>query len=228
MARHKFDLSSLPPRPTLEHEWELWSQGLKLAAGVDEAGRGALAGPVAAGAVILLADSQGLSDHLHGVRDSKVMKPADRETWAEIIKETAVAWGVGFSSADEIDRIGIAPATCLAISRAVSQLCVVPDHLLVDYLKLPNQDIPQTSLVKGDARSLSIAAASILAKTSRDALLIEMDQQFPPYGFANHKGYGTHGHRQAIQKFGPCIQHRQSFAPVVAYHSLFPPNRSEN
>lgn len=210
------------------YESALWSQGLKLAAGVDEAGRGALAGPVAAGAVILPADSPGLCDKLHGVRDSKVMKPAERETWSEIIKETAVAWCVGFSSADEIDRVGIAPATCLAISRAVSHLCVIADHLLVDYLKLPNESIPQTSLVKGDARSLSIAAASILAKTARDALLIEMDQQFPLYGFAKHKGYGTQAHRQAIQKYGPCIQHRQSFAPVAAYHSFLPPNSSEN
>ncbi len=219
MARHKLDLSSLPARPNLEYESVLWSQGLKLVAGVDEAGRGALAGPVAAGAVILPGDNPSLCEHLHGVRDSKVMKPADRETWVEIIKETAVAWGVGFSSAGEIDQISIAPATCLAISRAVSQLGVVPDHLLVDYLKLPNESIHQTALIKGDARSLSIAAASILAKTTRDALLVELDQQFPCYGFAQHKGYGTQVHRQAIKDHGPCKYHRFSFSPLAEYCS---------
>ena len=221
--RQKFDRSLLPEHPNLVFERELWAQGLRLIAGVDEAGRGALAGPVAAGAVILPSDVDDLEDRLAGVRDSKEMTPQAREMWAETIKTAAVAWGVGFSNAHEIDRIGILPATCLAAARAVEKLNCVVEHLLVDFITLPDIKIKQTPLVKGDARSLSIAAASVLAKTARDALLVEMEGQFPGYGFAHNKGYATEMHRKAIGELGPCDQHRCTFAPLRDYFSLFPP-----
>jgi len=219
----KFDRSLIPEHPNLVFERELWGQGLRFIAGVDEAGRGALAGPVAAGAVILPSDVDDLEDRLAGVRDSKEMTPQAREVWAKTIKAVAVAWGVGFADAHEIDRIGILPATCLAAARAVEKLNCAVEHLLVDYIALPDIKIEQTPLIKGDARSLSIAAASVLAKTARDALLVEMDGQFPGYGFAQNKGYATERHRKAIGELGPCDQHRCTFAPVRDYFSLFPP-----
>ena len=221
--RKKFDRSLLPDRPDLTFEQKLWDEGLCFIAGVDEAGRGALAGPVAAGAVILPSDHSDLAEQLHGVRDSKVMRPKDRDAWSLVIKDIAVAWGVGFASAHEIDRIGIVPATYLAVKQAMAQVKCSVEHILVDYLTLPEVAVSQTPLVKGDARSLSIASAAILAKTSRDALLIQMDAEFPGYGFASNKGYGTGEHRRAIEKLGPCEQHRRSFTPVADYYSLFPP-----
>jgi ribonuclease HII len=221
--RHKFDLSSLPDHPDLYFENKLWREGLRFVAGVDEAGRGALAGPVAAGAVVLPCDVPNLANLLDGVNDSKVMSPAEREEKAEIIQTIALGWGVGFASSVEIDRVGILPATCLAVSRALSELKLELEHVLVDYLRLPDLDVPQTPLVKGDARCLSIAAASILAKTARDAVLVEMDGAYPGYYFASNKGYGTRAHRQAIAILGPCDQHRKTFSPVKDYYSLFPP-----
>ena len=224
MPRIKFNRSLLPERPNLACEQELWGTGLTLVAGLDEAGRGALAGPVAAGAVVLPADLSDLMEQFSGVRDSKVMTPAARCEWAAVIKTKALAWGVGMAGSAEIDRFGIIPATCLAAARALKSLQVTPEHLLVDYLALPDVAVPQTSLVKGDARSLSIAAASILAKIARDALLIELDQVFPGYHFASNKGYGTQAHRQALLRLGPCSQHRRTFAPVSEFDSLFPPS----
>lgn len=223
MGRLKFNPALLPERPDLTFEEVLWHQGLTQVAGVDEAGRGALAGPVAAGAVVLPNNQPDVMARLHGVRDSKVMTAVERTDWAAVIKDTAIAWGVGMASADEIDRFGIVPATCLAASRALECLGIPPQHLLVDYLTLPAVDLPQTPLVKGDARSLSIAAAAILAKTERDALLIDLDEAFPGYHFAKNKGYGTLVHRQAISTLGPCCQHRRTFSPVSEYDSLFPP-----
>jgi ribonuclease HII len=210
MSAQKFDRRLLPPSPDLAFETALWDQGVRFIAGVDEAGRGALAGPVAAGAVILPADPS-LAARLGGVRDSKQMSPAEREKWAAVICQLAQGWAVGFASSQEIDDLGILPATRLAIERSLSGLAVPPEHLLVDYLALPGLAIPQTSLVKGDARSLSIAAASILAKTSRDALMRQLEDQFPGYGFAAHKGYGTLAHRRSLAQLGPCSIHRQSF-----------------
>ncbi|MDW7755058.1 MAG: ribonuclease HII [Brevefilum sp.] len=221
--RHKFDLSSLPDHPDLSFENKLWGEGLRFVAGVDEAGRGTLAGPVAAGAVVLPCDLPDLANLLEGVNDSKVMTPAEREAKAEIIRAVAFRWGVGFATSAEIDRIGILPATCLAVSRAILELKLELEHVLVDYLRLPDLDVPQTPLVKGDARCLSIAAASILAKTARDAVLVEMDGTYPGYHFASNKGYGTLAHRQAIANLGPCDQHRKTFSPVKDYYSLFPP-----
>ena len=179
--------------------------------GIDEAGRGAWAGPVSAAVVILPADPS-LVDQLHGVRDSKQMTPRQREAWALRIRAAAQAWGVGYASAAEIDSIGILPATRLAAMRALECLTCHPEHLITDYLKIPATSTPQTPLVKGDRRSLSVAAASVLAKTSRDDLMRLYEADFPDYGFSRHKGYGTLIHRQAIQRCGLCAIHRHSFA----------------
>ena len=222
--RKKFDISCLPDHPDLTFESELWGKGLRIIAGVDEAGRGALAGPVAAGAVVLPCDNPDLASLLDGVNDSKVMTPEDRDVKAGVIKEIALGWGVGFASSKEIDKFGILPATYLAAERALAKLKVELEHILVDYIMLPNNEIPQTPLIKGDARCLSIAAASILAKTERDALMVKMDDDFPGYYFASNKGYGTEAHRQAIERLGPCEQHRKTFSPVRDYFSLFPPD----
>lgn len=211
--RSKFDLALLPPAPDLNFERQLWDQGIRCIAGIDEAGRGALAGPVAAAALIFSPDPS-LPTRLDGVRDSKQMTPLTREYWAGCLKNVALAWGVGFASCEEIDALGIVPATRLAVHRALQQLLPQPQHLLVDYLPLPEETLPQTSLVKGDARSLSIAAASVLAKTSRDALCRELDVQYPGYGFARHKGYGTAAHLAALERLGASPAHRRSFEPV--------------
>ena len=207
----KFDRSLLPEAPDFLFESELWAKEIKLVAGIDEAGRGALAGPVSAAALILPAEP-GLQDLLEGVRDSKEMTPQQREFWALRLKKFALSWGVGFASHQEIDAFGIVEATRLAAQRALNELVPPPQHLLIDYLELPDCSLPQTALVKGDARSLSIAAASILAKTSRDALMRQMDTCYPGYGFAAHKGYATAAHRHAILELGPTPIHRQSFA----------------
>jgi ribonuclease HII len=207
---HKFDRSTLPPTPDLTFEIALWGQGMQFVAGVDEAGRGALAGPVAAGAIILPVRPD-LTEVLLGVRDSKQMSPAERELWARRLQSLALGYAVGYATHQEIDTLGIVPATRLAARRAVSALPIEPQHLLVDFLNLPEIPLPQTSLVKGDARSLSIAAASILAKTGRDALMRRLDLEYPGYGFAGHKGYGTLAHRQALLELGPSPVHRLSF-----------------
>jgi len=206
---------SLPAQPHLRHEAALWANGALWVAGIDEAGRGALAGPVAAAAVILPQMVESALG-LEGVRDSKQMTPAQRETWAVVIRQTAVACGVGLASSQEIDAQGIVPATRLAAIRALAALGVCPDCLLLDYLHLPQVDLPQVSLVKGDRRSLSIAAASVLAKTSRDAILVVLDEAYPGYGFEAHKGYGTQAHLEALRNLGPSPVHRRSFAPICS------------
>lgn len=206
----KFDRRLLPPEPDFSFECALWKDGVQWVAGIDEAGRGALAGPVAAAALIFPADPN-LAPALHGVRDSKQMTPAQRATWAARLPGLASSCVVALASAQEIDELGIAAATRLAAWRAVQALRPTPEHLLIDFFHLPECSLPQTPLVKGDARSLSIAAASILAKTTRDALLIELDQQYPGYGLAAHKGYGTLAHRQALARLGPSPLHRRSF-----------------
>lgn len=200
---------NLLPFPTLEFERNLWNDGFTRIAGIDEAGRGAWAGPVAAAAVILPANPS-LTLSLNRVRDSKLMTPLARETWAPRIKECAVGWGVGFASAEEIDTLGIVPATKLAAMRALEDL--LPDFLLTDYLIFREIELPQTALVKGDQRSLSVAAASVLAKTARDAMMRELDSQYPGYGFARHKGYGTRLHQEALKKLRRCEIHRKSFS----------------
>lgn len=209
----KFDLSTLPACPDLRYERELWAGGLLRVAGIDEAGRGPLAGPVTAAAVILPPDPT-VAEILWGVRDSKQMTAPEREHWAAWIQGTALGWGVGFASHIEIDELGIVPATLLAAQRALDCLPDPPEHLLLDFICLPENHLPQTSLVKGDCRSLSIAAASVLAKTARDRVMIELDREYPGYGFANNKGYASRGHLRALSECGACAIHRRSFHPV--------------
>jgi ribonuclease HII len=197
--------------PDLTYELNLWPYYRHIA-GLDEAGRGALAGPVAVGAVILPADDPLLLQTLEGARDSKQMTPLEREAMAPRIKEAALSWSVAFASAEEIDRHGIVPATRLAGLRALEGLSIFPGYLLTDFrLELPQLDIPQTALVKGDALCLSIAAASILAKTTRDALMLEMDTKYHGYGLGKHKGYGTLSHRLAMKQLGLSPIHRKTF-----------------
>lgn len=210
----KFNKALLPSAPDLSFETALWEQDLHYIAGIDEAGRGALAGDVAAAAVILPREAD-LQHILAGVRDSKQMSPVQREYWSQEIKKAALAWAVGFASNTEIDSLGIAPATRLAVRRALELLPIKPDHLLVDYINLPDCAVPQTPLVKGDARCLSIAAASVLAKTARDELMRHYERRYPGYGFAKHKGYGTASHRIALQQLGASPLHRCSFAPLI-------------
>ncbi|MFZ5855319.1 MAG: ribonuclease HII [Chloroflexota bacterium] len=196
--------------PDLSFEKKFWRSGLLHIAGMDEAGRGALAGPVTVGAVILPNDPR-LSSTLRGVRDSKQMTPLARDRAAARIKEIACAWSLGFAEADEIDALGISAATRLAAERALAALTLLPDALLTDFRLNPDTDIPLTSLVKGDQKSLTISCASVLAKTARDTLMCELDAQFPDYGLAKHKGYGTLSHRMAIARFGRSSIHRRSF-----------------
>ena len=201
--------ANLRPFPTLEFEVNLWNAGFIRVAGLDEAGRGAWAGPVTAAAVIL-PPNPFLTRTLSRVRDSKLMTPLARETWAPRIKESALGWGVGIASANEIDTLGILSATKLAATRALENL--FPDYLLTDYLIFHEIDLPQTALVKGDQRSLSVAAASVLAKTTRDTLMRELDVAYPGYGFIRHKGYGTRHHKAALMELGRCEIHRGSFS----------------
>ena len=198
--------------PDTFFESGFWESGLFHVAGLDEAGRGALAGPVAVGAVILPNDETLLSGTLAGVRDSKQMTPLERESLAPRIKEIALTWSVAFASAEEIDSQGIVPATRLAALRALHGLSLSPQYLLTDFrLELPQLDISQTALVRGDALCLSIAAASVLAKTVRDELMRGLDSQYIGYGLGKHKGYGTQAHRSALKRLGISPIHRRSF-----------------
>lgn len=209
----KIDPGLIPPSPNLDFERALWKANLSALAGIDEAGRGCLAGPVTAAAVIL-PDHDGIIERMVGIRDSKQLTAGEREKGKELIERFSLSWGIGFADNQEIDQLGIVPATRLAVWRALEKLSTPPEHLLVDYLVLPDIPLPQTRLVKGDARSLSIAAASILAKTHRDAWMAASASRYPGYGFEKNKGYGTAFHRDAIRSLGACPLHRQSFAPL--------------
>ena len=195
----------------LRYEKELWALGFKYIGGIDEAGRGAWAGPVAAAVVVLPADA-GIRHPLAGVRDSKRMTPLQRERVEPIIKAEALAWAVGFSSSEEIDTMGILPATRQAVMRALELLSLSPEYLLLDYIHWPGLAKPHLALPKGESQSLSIAAASVLAKTARDSLMRNLDGQYPGYSFSRHKGYGTKRHRAALKRLGYCPSHRKSFA----------------
>ncbi|KAB2640113.1 MAG: ribonuclease HII [Verrucomicrobia bacterium] len=197
--------------PDFALEDALHARGLGCVAGVDEAGRGPLAGPVAAAAVIL---PLGFRDP--GLNDSKKLSAKKRDALYQILTEDPrVHWAVALASAEEIDTHNILRATHLAMQRAVAALGVMPDHCLIDGLPVRGFPWPHDGIVKGDGRSLSIAAASIVAKVTRDRLLGEIDAEFPLYGFAKHQGYGTKVHLEALRIYGPCRHHRRSFQPVA-------------
>lgn len=201
---------------SLSLETALLAQYGGLIAGVDEAGRGAWAGPVVAGAVCLPLETPALLAQLEGLTDSKQLSPAERAGYAQRIRGVAVTWGIGQASAAEIDEIGILRATCAAMRRAVDALRAAPSACLLDHIHWRGAPLgcPAQIVVRGDSRSLSIAAASVLAKIHRDALMIALDADHPGYGFAAHKGYGTPQHQAALARLGSCALHRLSFAPL--------------
>ncbi|MFI5253511.1 MAG: ribonuclease HII [Bacteroidota bacterium] len=190
----------------LSYETTLRQKGFVHIAGVDEAGRGPLAGPVVAAAVIFPADVC-----IHGIDDSKKLTPGKREELFNVIHEKALCVGTGIISNEIIDEINILQATLRAMEQAVSSLSPLPHHLLIDGHIYHDDRIPFTTLIGGDAKCFSIAAASIIAKVTRDRMMLQYDEQFPEYGFAKHKGYGTRDHIEAIKKFGPSVIHRSSF-----------------
>lgn len=193
----------------------LLSQGYSFVAGLDEAGRGPLAGPVVAAAVILpLSDFDECLTRFAGVRDSKQVTEQKREHLYEVIMRHALAIGIGIGSVEMIDEINILQATKYAMRVALTQLAILPHALLLDAVNLPEIELPQRSIIKGDECSLSIAAASIIAKVTRDRMMIQLDKEYPVYGFAQHKGYGTEAHLAALRQHGACPHHRRSFAPV--------------
>jgi ribonuclease HII len=193
----------------MRHERELRMAGFRWIAGIDEVGRGSLAGPVVAAAVILPERHR-----IRGLRDSKVLPRARREALYEQILDRATAVGVGCMEVEVIDRINILQATKLAMREALGRLTQPPDHLVIDALSLPQVDLPQRPIIDGDAISASIAAASIVAKVTRDRICAEFDARYPVYGFARNKGYGTRRHLDALLAEGPCEWHRRSFAPL--------------
>jgi len=193
-------------RRLLRHEQPLWDRGLARVAGVDEAGVGPLAGPVVAAAVVLPPGTW-----LEGLDDSKKLSPAERLRLFGTIRDLALGWGIGVSDAREVDRINVYQAGLEAMSRAVKALPLEPEHLLVDARRVPGFTGPQEPLVRGDSRSASIAAASVMAKVTRDGMMEEYDRVYPGYGFARHKGYGTAEHRGTLRRLGRCPIHRKSF-----------------
>lgn len=210
---------------SLRLERACWQDGFRCVVGLDEAGRGTWAGPVAAAAVCLPSDLPALEKLLEGVIDSKQVRAPLREQLAERIRETALACGVGSASSTEIDALGIVPATRLAMMRALDAAGVRPDYLLLDAIRWPEMArVPQNSIIRGDSASLSIASASILAKVWRDAHMQELNILYPHYGFAAHKGYGTAAHQAALDQYGPSPVHRMSFAPLQRLTQLSLPD----
>jgi ribonuclease HII len=201
--------------PHFQRELALMQRGFARIAGVDEAGRGAWAGPVVAAAVILPCTPEAMAQ-LAGVNDSKKLSARQRDVMREMVMCVALAWAVGSASCEEIDAVGILPATRLAMQRAVEGLVVKADALLIDAVKLPAVKLHQQSFNFADAISLSVAAASILAKTARDAMMRELDDHVAGYRFAQHKGYGTRIHQQCLRALGPSPAHRHSFKPIRA------------
>jgi ribonuclease HII len=202
--------------PDLDLELQLFDRGAVLVAGLDEAGRGALAGPVVAGAVVLPLERSHLQAALPEVRDSKLMTSRQRDLAFDRILDLALAAATGSASSAEIDAVGLIPATRLAMTRALAGLATPPSHLLLDYMLLPEVDVPQTSMPHCDARCLTVSCASVLAKVTRDRVMTDLGRQFPGYGFGRHKGYATVTHRSALAALGPCEAHRRSYAPVAA------------
>jgi ribonuclease HII len=205
--------ASTRPLPSTSFEEAFWASGETLVAGVDEVGRGPLAGPVYAAAVIL--DPNARPGWLTEVRDSKVLPAEERERLAEAIQAEAPAYGIGWSTVPEIDAWGITIANRMAMVRALHALGALPQRVLIDGPHmLPNFKAPQKAIVDGDALCCSIAAASIVAKVARDEVMRGLDSLFPQYGFASHKGYATKGHLNALAQYGPCVQHRRSWLAV--------------
>ena len=201
--------------PDLSLEQALLRQGVAPIAGADEAGRGPLAGPVVAAAVILQPDLTGNEEWLGLLDDSKRLNATQREQALEVVQEHALAWAVGSVDPCEIDRIGIGVASLKAMLLAVEALAIRPAHLLLDYIHVRQCDYPYQTVVKGDSRSYSIAAASNIAKVTRDRIMAEYEESHPGYGFARHKGYPTPQHLERLREIGPCEIHRRSFRPVA-------------
>lgn len=207
----------MPPSSAPYHyEARAWRTGLLRIAGVDEAGRGPLAGPVVAAAVIIAPERR-----IKGLADSKLLPPERREELFGSIQERAVAIGVGVVDHETIDRINILEATRRAMQEALVRLAVLPELVITDFVKLAGLACPQRNLVDGDARCASVAAASIVAKVTRDRLMLEADRQFPDYGFARHKGYATPEHLAILDRLGPCALHRRTFSGVWRQGELF-------
>lgn len=207
-----------PPSAPYRYEARAWREGVAHVAGVDEAGRGPLAGPVVAAAVIIAPDRR-----LRGLTDSKLLAPERREELFALISDRALTVGVGIVDPATIDRVNILQATIQAMAAALAGLAVAPGLVLTDFVRLPGLACPQRNLVDGDRRSASVAAASIVAKVTRDRLMIELDRQYPAYGFARHKGYATPEHLAALDRHGPCPIHRRSFSAVWRQGELFAP-----
>src|SRR5271163_2090149 len=198
-------------RADLRYERKFWKEGIHAVAGVDEVGVGPMAGPVVAAAVLFAPEV-----FIKGVHDSKQVPPERREALYPQIMERAITVGVGSAGIDEIDSLNIYWATMLAFKRALAALTLTPAHVLVDGRKIPGLKLPQTKIVGGDRKSFCIAAASIIAKVTRDRLMVDLDAEYPGYGFAQHKGYCTNEHLQTLAKLGPSPVHRRSFSPVAA------------
>jgi ribonuclease HII len=200
--------------PDSHLEAQLYRHGIRLVAGLDEAGRGAWAGPIMAAAVVLPYPNAALQAQLQGLQDSKQLTALGRARWDQIIRAIALSVSEGQASVEEIDRLGILPATRLAMQRAVHGLETGAEYLLIDYILIGDVGINQTAIPRGDACTLSIAAASVIAKVARDRLMINLDRQYPSFGFAQHKGYGTRQHQEALNRWGPSKVHRRSFKPI--------------
>lgn len=214
--------------PLLKFEYDLWNKGLRHIAGVDEAGRGPLAGPIVIATVILDRDAlhnkvekdfdEELLKLYQMINDSKKVTEKRRTILFDFIKENSIGYAIHEISHEDIDSKGIATANYEGFQSAVSRLRVKPDHFLTDHFKIPNLESRfQSNIIKGDSVSMTIAAASILAKVYRDRVMLEMHDKYPEYGFDKHKGYGTKAHREAILKLGPCEIHRKSFEPTKSY-----------
>jgi len=195
--------------PNLQNEKKLWAEGFNFIAGIDEAGKGSWAGPIVAGAVILNPKKK-----ISGLRDSKLLTAKARERLYEEIIGKSLAWAAGEVSHEQIDEIGIMKANFQAMAGALGKLTPAPDYLLIDAFRLNYKNLPLNSIISGDYKVASIAAASIIAKVTRDRLMIELDKEFPGYGFANHKGYGTAEHQKQLVALGVCAIHRKSYAPI--------------
>lgn len=200
-----------------DYEWQLNARGYQAIAGVDEVGRGCWAGPVVAAAVVLRAPVLHTPALLQGLNDSKQLSATQRNQLIPIIYREAAGVGIGWVAAHDVDCFGILNATKLAMQQALMSLPLIPDALLIDAVTLPDWQINQQALIKGDATSLSIAAASVVAKVARDRMMVQLDVHDRRYGFSRHKGYGTAQHQQALQRYGITAQHRQTFRPISVF-----------